>query len=72
MTSSAVRILEGTCVCGEPIFRHRTVKGRQLSCWQLRVLDQALKANAQPSGEPVGEFEVITGGRDRARQGEVG
>lgn len=71
MTSHAVSLLHGLCICGEPIFRHRTINGRQLTCWQLRVLDRTLEANAQPPDEAYRRFQILRGGGDGDRVREV-
>lgn len=70
MTTS---LLLGACVCGEPMFRHRLPNGRQISCDQLRRIDEQLRqSSAQPVGEARGDrgdadrqFQIIAGGRER-------
>lgn len=71
MTVAAASLLHGVCICGEPIVRHRTINGRQLTCWQLRVLDRTLKANAQPPDEAHPQFQILRGGSDGDRVSEV-
>jgi hypothetical protein len=62
-------LLLGECVCcGEPIFRHRTITNRQISCEQLRQIDQALQSNNAPAKQAIGAPHVIRGDFDRARQ----
>lgn len=59
-------LLLGLCVCNEPIFRHRRPDGRQISCEELRRIDQEFfQSGAQPALEPQRQFQIITGGRDR-------
>ena len=61
------RLLLGTCsCCGEPVFRHRTVDNRQLSCADLARLDEQLRqSGAQSTLQPDRQFQVISGGRER-------
>lgn len=66
--ASPSTLLLGACVCGEPIFRHRTIDGRQIACAAVRRLDEALRANAQPRRQSRGEFQFLQRVRELARQ----
>lgn len=59
MTSSTTLLLGECSICGEPIFRHRLPNGRQISCAQVRRIDEALKANNQPAQQRVGPLHVV-------------
>jgi hypothetical protein len=71
MNASSSSLLMSLCsICGEPIFRHRTIDGRQITCEQLARIDQQLReSGSQASCEPARAFVVVRGGRDRQRQG---
>lgn len=45
--------LLGLCVCGHPVFRHRRLDGRQITCAQLREMDQALFQSGARASQPV-------------------
>lgn len=59
MTSS---LLLGLCsICGEPIFRHRRVDRRQITCAELARLDQEFaQSGAQPARQPDRQVQVIS------------
>jgi hypothetical protein len=71
MNASSSSLLMGLCsICGEPIFRHRTIHGRQITCEQLASIDQQLReSGSQSAGESTRAFVVVRGGRDRQSQG---
>ena len=49
MTSSSALLLGACACCGEPLFRHRLPNGRQITCEQVRLIDQQFHASAPPA-----------------------
>lgn len=67
MKSSSSLLLGACTCCGEPIFRHRLGR-RQITCEQLRRLDQEFRqSGAESVHQAHGHFQIIPGGRDRVR-----
>jgi hypothetical protein len=67
--TAASPLLLGSCICGEPIFRHRRPDGRQISCADLRRIDQQFfESCAQAPRQPKRELVIVArgGNRDRA------
>lgn len=61
-------MLLGTCVCGEPVFRHRRADGRQIACEVLRRIDeQFFQSRPQPVHQPHSQLQIVRSGRDRDR-----
>lgn len=63
MTTSSNALLRGVCLCGEPIFRHRRPDGRQITCEQLRRIDQQFfESGAQATHQPDRQFQIVSRG----------
>lgn len=57
MTSSSALLLGACTGCGEPIFRHRLPNGRQISCQDVRLIDQRFQASTPTPQQAKGDLE---------------
>jgi len=72
VTTSSSALLLATCVCGEPLFRHRLPDGRQISCAAVRRLDEALQANNQPARHSIGPLHQVARPREPLGERVIG
>lgn len=62
-------LLLGICTpCGQPIYRHRLPSGRQITCEQLRQIDEAFQASGRDPEAIRRDFHIVTRDGDLGRK----